>query len=270
MRLRTSVLGLTLAALAATALQPSPAAAQRRGDQPRLVFTVMPGFVFGNDLWQVPNQPVLNRFNELDTFAIRRDIGSTLGVVFSGAYYPGDHVGFVGEAQLVGVGFDDGCRLVHSTGDPKNISLCNTLDTQSEAATAVALSGGVILRTASRRVVSPYGRLQLGLTLSNQSSKRVISSDNSGAEPVLVTIYPDEHNTRLLPSAAIGLGFTAALGPGYQLRWEARDNMIAMNTITGPTARDGQSPPTKMTVKHLPAIFIGLDVVLERRRGRRY
>lgn len=269
MRLRTSILALTLAALAA-ATRPSPAAAQRRGDQPVLVFTVAPGFIFGNDLWQVNNQPILDRFNQLDTFAIRRDIGSTLGVLFSGAYFPGAHFGIVGEAQLVGVGFDDGCRIVHSNGDVQNISLCNTLDAQSEAATAVALSSGVILRAASRHVISPYARAQVGLTLSNQSAKRVISTDNSGPEPVVVVIYPDQHNTRLLPSAALGVGFTAALAPGYQLRWEVRDNMIAMNTVTGPSDREGLAPPTKTALKHLPAFFIGLDVVLERRRGRRY
>jgi hypothetical protein len=69
---------------------------------------------------------------------------------------------------------------------------------------------------------------------------------------------------------SLGAGFTAQLAPGYQLRWEVRDNMVRMATVAGPTAQDGVPPPTASRLRHLLSMEIGFDVVLERRHGRRY
>jgi hypothetical protein len=262
------VLAPTLAAL-----HPAPLAAQRRGDQARILISVMPGYVLGNDLWSVAGQAVASDIaGNLDTFAVRRSINPAFGFSFSGAYFPGDHWGFTGEASLIGLGYHDECRVVHSSGNIGNQAVCATIDNNELSATAVILGGGAILRAASRHVVSPYVRLEAGVTLSSQSSVRVIGADTTlpSGEPALVTIYPDEGNSRAGLTLVGGVGFTAALSPGYQLRWEFRDNVIGVKTVSAPALRGGLPPPTKTSYKHLPAMFIGFDVVLERRRGRRY
>jgi hypothetical protein len=68
----------------------------------------------------------------------------------------------------------------------------------------------------------------------------------------------------------IGAGVTAAIGPGYQLRWEVRDNITGVQRVTAATPEARVIPPHEVTYKHLFSMSIGFDVVLERRRGRRY
>jgi hypothetical protein len=40
--------------------------------------------------------------------------------------------------------------------------------------------------------------------------------------------------------------------------------------VTGPVALVTQIPPHETTYKHLFSVLIGIDVILERQRGRRY
>jgi hypothetical protein len=68
----------------------------------------------------------------------------------------------------------------------------------------------------------------------------------------------------------LGLGFTAAVAKGYQLRWEVRDNIVGVQRVTSAPAAARVVPPHDVTYKHLFSMSIGFDVVLERRRGRRY
>jgi hypothetical protein len=76
------------------------------------------------------------------------------------------------------------------------------------------------------------------------------------------------------PSLALGLGFTAAVAKGYQIRWEVRDNIVGIQRVTGTLPQSGlvspTVPPHGRVFKHLFSMTLGFDVVLERRRGRRY
>jgi hypothetical protein len=83
-------------------------------------------------------------------------------------------------------------------------------------------------------------------------------------------IYDDDHESRVEPQFALGAGFTAAIAPGYQLRWEIRDNITGVQTVTAASPQARTIPPHEVTFKHLFSLSIGFDVVLERRRGRRY
>jgi hypothetical protein len=258
-----------LLVLAVQALAPSPLAAQRTRDQARLVFTVMPAYVLGNDLWRVRSQPVPNFLGVADTFDIRREIQPTLGVVFSGAYFPGANLGLVGEAFLLGLGFADTCSHTFVTGDTRNEAFCSNLNGREKAASAVVLNAGAIYRTNAQRIISPYVRANAGVIVSNQSAIRTIATDERELPPIDLVIYDDPKSTRFSPQLGLGLGFTASLGPGYALRWEVRDNIAGVQRIEASTAA-GAEPQHKMTLRHLPSMMIGLDVVLERRHGRRY
>ena len=83
-------------------------------------------------------------------------------------------------------------------------------------------------------------------------------------------VYSDDKNERIEPSLALGVGFTAAIAKGYQLRWEIRDNIVGVQSVTGTIPIAGFVPPHERVFKHLFSMTIGFDVVLERRRGRRY
>ncbi len=49
-----------------------------------------------------------------DHFALSRSVKRTIGAGFSGTYYKGSHLGITAEAFLLGLGYDDTCRLVGS------------------------------------------------------------------------------------------------------------------------------------------------------------
>jgi hypothetical protein len=54
------------------------------------------------------------------------------------------------------------------------------------------------------------------------------------------------------------------------VRFEVRDNWVRVPAITSPTDRQGLIPSSSPVGKHLLSFTLGFDVVLERKRGKRY
>lgn len=249
---------------------PAVAGGQATGDQARLVFTVSIGAVGGKALWSVGRQAV--QFAPTpDTFNLDRRIRSTLAAGFGGAYFPGDNLGFTAEAFLLGLGFEDNCRHVFSSGSTEMAAVCQSIQGEKKAATSVVLSGGTIYRLRGRKVVSPYARLNLGVAFSTQSPIRMLGEyPTSSPFPATQVVYADDKSSRVDPSLALGLGFTAAVAKGYNLRWEIRDNIVGVQSVTSSIPVSGAVPPHERAFKHLFSMTLGFDVVLERRKGRRY
>jgi hypothetical protein len=265
----------TLACVGLLVVTATPAWAQGTGDQSRLIFTVSAGAAGGKALWSVPKQAVqFTGATGTDTLALSRDIRSTLVIGFGGSYFPGDHLGFGAEGFLIGLGYEDSCRQIFSSGSPSVADACQSLQGATKSATAVILSVGPIFRINSRKLLSPYVRANAGFVFSNQSSLRMIGRYPSSSRAFSLDIYSDDHDSRAEPSLALGAGFTAAVSPGYQLRWEVRDNIVGVQRVSGPSPQTGNvaNPitPHELDFKHLVSVTIGFDVVLERRRGRRY
>jgi hypothetical protein len=248
---------------------PSSAPAQATKDQARLIFTVSAGVITGADLWAVPAQPV-QFIVPADTFALTRKIRSTLGVSFAGTYFPGDHFGWGGEAFLVGLGYEDGCRHVFSSGRTDVATACTSIQGATKSATAVSVSTGPIYRIMSRSSFSPYGRANLGLLFSSQSSIRMVGQFPSPEGTVDLVVYDDDSESRVAPYLGLGIGVTAAVAKGYHLRLELRDNIMGVEKVTGATPEARTIPPHEVVYKHLFSLTFGFDVVLERRPGRRY
>jgi hypothetical protein len=244
------------------------------GDQARLVFTISGGVVGDRDLWSSAPQPV-QFTTPADTFALGRRIRSTLAIGFGGAYFPGENLGFTAEGFLIGLGFEDTCRHIFSSGSPSVAAACQSIQGNKKLATAVILSGGTMFRVMSRKPISPYARANLGLVFSSQSSLRTVGQyPTATGESADLIIYSDDKNSRVEPALALGLGFTAAVAKGYQIRWEVRDNIVGIQQVTGTLPQSGlvapTVPPHSRVFKHLFSMTLGFDVVLERRRGRRY
>jgi hypothetical protein len=261
--------------LAATLLLPATLPAQTR-DQARLIFNASIGYIGSASLWQVTGQPLYDDLGgevTIDTLTIKRRIASTITLGVRGIYFGGDHLGLFGEAFLLGLGFQDSCARTHTTGSVRNAEVCSSLDQAESAGSAVQVAGGVMYRLSSRKPVSPYARASLGVGVASRSSiftTGTFPSLEDDGEPVEVDIYTDRGRTKIYLGGSLGAGFTAQLAPGYQLRWEVRDNMVRIPTVAGPTAQDGVPPETTGRLRHLWSMEIGFDVVLERRHGRRY
>ena len=270
--MRVREVGAVAVALLATVW--TPLAAQRTRDRPTLIFTVSGAYLDGIGLWSV-NQPVADLSDGdnplVDNFLLTRNIKRTIGAGFSGTYYRSTHLGLTAEAFLLGLGYDDTCRLQEPAQSARNIQRCNSIQNKERSAAAVATSVGAIYRVASDEFISPFVRVSAGVLINNQSPLLLIGEDNTAEGTAELIIYDDENTgTRLRPAFGLGVGTTIAAGKGYQIRWEIRDNIVGIQRVTGPSDGRGQVPPHETAYKHLFSLNVGLDVILERQRGRRY
>ncbi len=247
----------------------TPLAAQATRDRPTLIFTVSAAYLDGIGLWTVPDQPVNDGDLTLpDHFVLSRSIKPTLGAGVSGTYYRGVHLGLTAEAFLLGLGYDDACQLVPPAQSTTDVERCRSIDERDRSAAAVALSGGLVYRVASDQFISPFARASLGFLVNNQSPLLVVGEASNGSELI---IYDDNNKgPRVRPAFALGVGTTIAAGRGYQLRWEVRDNIVGIQRVTGAAPGPRQIPPHETAYKHIFSLNVGIDIILERRRGRRY
>jgi hypothetical protein len=244
-----------------------PVPAQETGDQARLMLTVGAGFVGGGNLWTVGKQPILDEISGIsDTFALRKEAREGIGAVFSGTYYPGSHVGFVAEAVFLGLGSRDGCQGTIVSGSLRNSTVCTTINGHTRSPTTVALSGGAVYRFAIRKPIEPYVTVQAGLAITQVSYMRVIGNTDQNADFI---VYSDETPRSTTLYGSFGGGIAAFVGKAYRLRMEARDHYLGITRVVGPGVVGGR-PPNRVEGKHVFSLMFGLDVVLERRRGRRY
>jgi hypothetical protein len=241
----------------ACALLPAQLAAQATADRARLAFSVGIGQTSGGGtLWSVAEQPI----QPGDTVAITRLFRRSLAVAFAGTYFPGKNLGITVEAQLLGLGTSDRCELVAWSGGANNTTAedCASIDGSKRPATSVALSVGGMFRIASDQPIHPFIRANVGLVLSPQSFIRSFP------------VYADDGGSTLHPYLGVGGGAIAVIGRGYQVRVEVRDNWVTVPRVASATSFAGLVPHTRSVGKHFLTFLVGFDVVLERKRGRRY
>lgn len=265
-----------LALVAAVLLGAPPLAAQATRDQARLVINVFGGYMSGTTLWQVRGQPVYDDNaggTMVDSLTLTRSIRANPTAGVRAIFFPGDHLGYFGEAFLLGLGYDDSCARSHASGSARNAEVCESISRNASPASAVQVAGGLMYRFGGDQRISPYARVSAGAALSSRSPIAMTGSFSSPAldgASVDLDVYPEQGSSQIHPAFGLGVGFTAQLARGYQLRWEVRDNIVGSRTVTAPTAVDGVDPQTGYRFRHRWSIEAGFDVVLERRPGRRY
>ncbi len=255
----------------ATLLASASLSAQQTADQARLVFTVGVGQTASTaQLWQVPNQP-LQVSGGTDTLDVSRAFRPTLNVVLSGTYFPGPHLGVNFEVQMLGLGTTSHCRVVAAGTDPTTTQLCADLEGRERTGSAVSTSVGGVYRPFSNQPIHPYLKLSTGITISQQDYVTTIGTLNRGTgNEVDLVLYQNRNSPGLQPYLGFGGGLVAVIGKGYQFHFELRDNWVRVVRITGPTGFQGLEPPMETTGLHVLSFHFGFDVVLERKRGRRY
>ena len=265
-------------ALLSLASPPPPAAAQEES-QANLVLTILGGTVTGHNLWTVAKQPlgVQDGSGRVDTLGLSRTISSGLVLGAAATYFLSPHLGFHAELSYTALPVDGQCVPVFINPDTmngvqdlhRNEQVCGDISAQSATGGAITLFGGVTLRAASRRSLSPYVRGNLGVAVLSRSTIEM-----SGAYVVGSTLGVREVMTDRKPRAASVLvgaaaGFTAPLGASYQFRLEVRDLIVSLDRAIGPADGLGVTPHAARYY-HNFALTLGLDVVLENKRGRRY
>jgi hypothetical protein len=261
----------TVSLVMALFLAAPEAAAQRAHDQARLSIGI--GLLYSlphGTLWQVGVQPVATPIGTADSIALGRDLSSSFGVSFTGVYTPGRYLGLTGDAIIARIGTDDHCRVLNAAPDQFTSDLCGSLNNAESHATTASFVVGGLVRPGNRGSVQPYGRVGVGLTIIEQSLVRTSGLARRGATTAEVPVYTDEHNTAVSPYLGIGVGFAAPIASGWQTRWELRENYMRLTGVKGPTAYQGLQPARRASGHHFLSFAVGLEVVLERKRGRRY
>lgn len=246
----------------------APAVAQSH-DEARLTVGVAIGYIRGSSLWTVNHQPIINLDGEQDLLNLQRSLSSNLTLSAQGTYFSSSHFGYTGEFSYIGLGTEDNCDLAGTPGGIPGGPACEALKGATRQGSSVSLMGGVVLRPASRTAYQPFVRGLLGVGVVPRSTLQLASTWGTELENRM-EIYTEDNSHMVRPSAALGLGIATAPSAGYQLSVEVRETWMIIPVVTGTTASQLLKPPSANRVKAFPSFMVGLSIVLERQRGRRY
>jgi hypothetical protein len=267
---RLVTIALLLRAGTSTAQTPS---------QPTLALTAHLGVATGHSLWTVDRQPVCQLAGgsggtftcsgQFDTMALARDVGSSLAAGLTMVYFPARFVGLQVDIGYLGLPFDNVCRPI-AVADAKNQEVCSSISSTSLASSAVSFDAGVIARGApgSGRL-SPFVQIGIGLLTYSGSTLEVVGSFTQGGSVYTRTVIADDNPRRASEALTVGGGLMAMLGSGYLFRLEVKDVYASLARVEGP-ANDLGTAPSGTRAYHHVALTMGLGIVLERKRGRRY
>jgi opacity protein-like surface antigen len=241
------------------------------------MLTAYLGVASGHALWNVDRQPVCQLSGgaggtftcsgQSDTMGLTRAVSSSVAAGLAMVYFPARVVGLEVDINYLGLPFDTVCRAVNVV-DSKNQELCNTITGSALSSSSVSFDFGLIARAAPGRF-SPYARAGIGILASSASSVEVVGSFTQGATVYSRSVIVDDHPRRGSAAFTVGGGVMAALGPGYVFRLEVKDVYASLARVEAPANNLGVAPTSTRAYHHI-ALTMGLGVVLERKRGRRY
>jgi hypothetical protein len=282
-----------LAALLLTCASGSVLAAQTPAE-PRLYLSVLAGYRVGRQLWTLNRQPfavlvpgainvdtaVVAGPGLYDTLDLQREFAPSFVVGVSGTYFPGPHLGFQGEVaflDFLGTGQESRCTIRQAQPaypgdlDPQ---LCGSLDRQTVATSAVSISFGVVGRLTPGGGVYPYVRAGAGLLTRTHGAIEMVGVYESTNDMVNTLVVADPHSVNTAAHLMLGAGVAVSMGTGYQVWLEGRDVMAQIDLVSGPADPSGASgvliPPHGSRLLHNFVFLVGLDVVFEQKRHRRY
>ncbi len=247
-----------------------PVHAQKTEDEARLAFTMALTYTGSTDLWTVTDQPILTPGSGFDLLDLDRGINGGIGVLFGATYFPKSSLGLSGEIYFMGIGVEDACAVASPSPDARTQEVCSSINGATKSSSAVLATVGGIYRIGANQPISPYARVQAGVLVSNLSPVEMSGTVTDLGTSLVYVIYDDPSGTRVTPGFVLGGGFTTPLGKGWQLRAEVRDNLVQIATVAGPTSLGSYDPEVVNEWQNLWSIVIGADIVLEKKRGRRY
>jgi hypothetical protein len=148
---------------------------------------------------------------------------------------------------------------------------CADIQGKSLRTSIAALQVGATWRAVASGSIQPYLRGVAGPAYLGGSY--VETSGNLPNSFSVRTLLGDAQRRSVTWIATLAAGVTLAIGPGAQLRFEARDVVTSLPVAAGPGDPLALDTPAKPGSKvfQLASFTVGLDVVLEQsRRPRRY
>ena len=260
--------------------------------EPRLYLTVLAGYRAGRLLWTLNHQPfavlvagpatsndttVVAGPGIYDTLDLQREFSPSFVVGVSGSYFSGPHLGFQGEISFLGMGVESRCAI--RTVQPSypgdlDPQLCASLDRQTVSTSAVSLSLGVVARLTPGSGIYPYVRANAGVLTRTHGTIEMVGIYTSGDHLATSVVVADPHSANTAAHFMLGAGVAVSMGTGYQLWIEGRDVMAPLDQVTGRADPSGSTgvliPPQGNRLLHNFVFVMGLDVVFEKQRRKRY
>jgi hypothetical protein len=232
----------------------------------------------GGDLWQVDRHLLRSISGGFDTVTLGRTLHTGPAVYLSAAYFQSRHLATTFEATLLALGTEARCTVVDSfITDPERVNeqACVSAHGVRYPTAAAALQLGLLVRPIRRPDAEPYFRAACGVAVLKDTFVETVGEAqySACADPSGVcrrTLVSEAARKRMTLVLMLAVGATLDLSPGLRFRVEARDQMIAMPAVSSfatPTA--SPALPVDSRMRHLPMVFAGVDLVLERRPGRR-
>lgn len=265
-----------LSVLLTLSLATTPVAAAQTGSQPSIVLTIFAGAATGNGLWDIPRQPFCvlagtSCSSFIDTLRLTREVTSSLIAGAGATYFQSPHLGFTLEVFYLGVPLDDGCTglFFNADAEQRNEQLCDNISGSALSSSAIAFFGGLVFRAAPTRAISPYVRAGAGLLSYSTGTVGMSGTYLTGNAIESRAVIVDDKPKKGALTVQAAAGFTFRLSPAYQFRFELRDVLSPLEHVTGPADNLGRVA-TETRVHHRAALTFGLDIILEKKRGRRY
>ena len=268
--------------IAVVALAPAPLPAQTPS-APHLYLSMFGGYRTGRHLWTLNDQPFLVQTpigpnpGQYDTLDLQHEVNPGFVIGAAGTYFPRPNLGFEGEIAFLGMGVESRCAIRQvdppAMGDV-DPELCTSLNGASSSLSAVSFSVGLVGRLRPDKATYPYVRAGVGVVARTRSTIELIGTFADTARNALeeVIIVGDSFPNKTRAHLSFAAGLALSLGPASQLRLEARDIVTSLDRVTGlaDASRGTLYPPHAGRSLHSFVFIVAFDVILEKRRGRRY
>jgi hypothetical protein len=217
---------------------------------------------------------------DIDTLGLARYLVPGPVAMLSATYHRSAHLGFIAEAGYFGLPSEQRCTPPAGGFKPdseaKNLQACTRGNGDHRPTSIVGFQAGLVYRGSPSARIVPYARASAGVGFLADSWVRTdgsIQAPQACAQTSGVCQWPlieGEYTAETTWIASLAVGASMALGTGYRFRFEARDLIASLQMPTGPANPANGLAPVGSAVRHIPVFTAGIDVILERRRGRRY
>jgi len=252
------------------------------GDQPNLIFTIAGGVSLAGRLWSLDKQAAAVSgypLSQADTVALARRIRPGLTALLRATLFRSAHTGYTLEATFFGLASEGRCAVRDSfitDGQRINEQACSDVQGRHVPTSAVGFQAGVAYRFSAQHIAEPYVRASAGIALLGNSFVEtfgiVQSTSACGGRTTCPRFFlADAQRRDITWLASLAAGTSLKMGPGYRFHAEVRDLIVALPVVSGAAPISGQQAAQVGTrVRHIPVLTAGMEVMLERRRTRRY
>lgn len=262
-----------LVACTVVALVPGVVVAQG-ADESRMSISLFGGVVqTSSELWSIGSQRVgLINFAgaeiSVDSFSVSRRVRSGFALGIHGTYYQSARLGYSFELSLFDPALSTDCEVVFDSVDPgdsnPNRSFCADIGQRKVSMGTVNITAAGLFRPFPTALASPYLKVIAGLSDIGTGSTEVVGRYN-GLDRILVF----DQGAGFQPTVGFALGIVFPVASGYGVRFEARDQLYRVRILDG-AANALAVAPASLSWTHNFAVLMGADIVLQKKRGRRY